>query len=297
MASNFRSVRELMKTSLAAALATLVFAYITTAFAADPTDARLVADITMAKATIALLQSRDFIGVRERLHPAIGPLSDDVLGRMSGVVAGETLSIETISSKGNFSPGTGNRESQTILEYHIGSRWVVANVVIKTENNVQRVSGLFFSVNNQPLKDSSVLSGKGFVQYAFLAGWSGIIGLTGYAMILAFRRHSGWRRWVLTIAMPVGLGPAVAMNWSNAAFWTFGGSVTKGAATFYPTFSGRFPMAWFGMFGGADFQTPYFYVSVPLIAIGYLAWRSIKGQKAGPSNSFARVKDGGSELG
>jgi hypothetical protein len=277
MASNFRSVRELMKTSLAAALASLVFAYITPAFAADPTDARLVADITMAKATIALLQSRDFIGVRERFHPAIGPLSDDVLGRMSGVVAGETQSIETVSSKGNFNPVAGNRESQTILEYHIGSRWVLANVVIKTENNIQRISGLFFSVNNQPLKDSSILSGKGFVQYAFLAGWSGIVGLTGYAMILAFRRHFGWRRWVLTSAMPVGFGPAVAINWSNAAFWTFGGSETRGATTFFPIISGRFPMGWFGMFGGADFHTLYFYMSVPLIAIGYLAWRSIRG--------------------
>jgi len=135
VASNFRSVRELMKTSLAAALASLIFAYVTPSFAADPTDARLLADVAMAKATIALLQSGDLIGVRERLHPAIGPLSDDVLGRMSGVVAGETQSVETVSSKGNFSPGAGNRESQTILEYHIGSRWVVANVVVKTENN------------------------------------------------------------------------------------------------------------------------------------------------------------------
>ena len=207
-----------MKTSLAAALASLVFGYMTPAFAADPTDARLVADVTMAKATIALLQLRDFISVRERFHPAIGPLSDEVLGHMSGIVAGETQSIETVSSKGSFGPGTGNRESQTILEYHIGSRWVTANVVIKTENNIQRVSGLYFSVNNQSLKDSNILSGKGFVQDAFLAGWSGTIGLTGYAMILAFRRHSGWRRWVLTIAMPAGFGPAVAMNWSNGAF-------------------------------------------------------------------------------
>jgi hypothetical protein len=279
MASNFRSVRELMKASLAAALASLVFAYITPAFAADPTDARLVADVTMAKAVIALLQSRDFIGVRERFHPAIGPLSDDVLGGMSGAVAGETQSIETVSSKGNFGPGTGNRESQTILEYHIGSRWVTANVVIKTESNIQRVSGLYFSVNNQPLKDSNTLSGKGFVQYGFLMGWSGIIGLTGYAMIMAFRQHSGWRRWVLTIAMPVGFGPAVVMNWSNAAFWTFGGSEIRGATTFYPFFSARFPMAWFGMFGGADFHTPYFSVSAPLIAIGYLGWRSIRGSE------------------
>ena len=113
------------------------------------------------------------------------------------------------------------------------------------------------------------------MQYAFLAGWSGIIGLTGYAMILAFRRHSGWRRWVLTIAMPDGLGPGVAMSWSNGAFWIFGGSETREAVTFIPIFSGRFPMAWLGMFGGADFSMPVLYVSVPLIALGYLAWTSM----------------------
>jgi hypothetical protein len=280
MPSNFRSRWEFMKASLAALLASLVFAYVAPALAAEPTDARLMADITMAKATIALLQSRDFVGARERFDPAIGPLSDDALGRMSDIVAGETQSIETFSAKGSFSPDTANRASQIILECHIGARWIVADVVIKTEANIQRISGLFFSVNKQPLRDLSIFSGKGFVQYAFLAGWSGIIGLTGYAMILVFRRHSGWRRWVLMIAMPTGLGPAVAMNWNNAAFWTIGGSVTKGASTFYPIFGARFPMAWFGMFGGDEFRTPFFYVSVPLIAIGYLAWRGLE-SKAG----------------
>jgi hypothetical protein len=111
------------------------------------------------------------------------------------------------------------------LEYQIGLRWVVADVVVKTENNIKRVSGLYFSTNSQPLRELSVfhLSGKGFAQYAFLAGWIGIIGLTGWAMVLAFRRHSGWWRWALMIAMPLGLGPAVAMNWNNAAFWILGG--------------------------------------------------------------------------
>ena len=82
-------------------------------------------------------------------------------------------------------------------------------------------------------------------------------------------------------AMPLGIGPAVAMNWSNAAFWTFGGSVTRGAATFYPIFSARFPMAWFGMFGGTEFSVPYLYMSAPLIAIGYLIWRGIDSTAAG----------------
>jgi hypothetical protein len=291
MTSTFQSIWRLMRdvgrlaclgslrerrarASLAAAFMSAVFACFSPASAADPTDARLVADVALAKTTITLLQSRDFNAVRERLDPAIGPFSDDVLGRMADVIAGEIKSIETVSSEGNFNVGNGDRESQTILEYQIGSRWIVADAVIKTENNIERISGLYFSVNNQSLRDSSIFSGKGFVQYAFLAGWIGIIGLTGYAMVLAFRRHSGWRRWVLMITMPVGVGPAVAMNWTNAAFWTFGGFITKGGTTFYPIFTGRFPMAWFGMFGGTEFHLPYFYISVPLIAIGYLIWRA-----------------------
>ena len=272
-----------MRTGFAAALMSFIFAYVAPAFAADPADARLVADVAVAKATISLLQSRDFAAVRDRFQPAIGRVRDDDLARMADLIAGEVKSVETISSKGTFDLTTGNGESQTILEYRIDSRWVVADVVLKTENNIKRVSGLFFSVNSRPLRELSVLqlSGKGFAQYAFLAGWLGIIGLTGCAMVLAFRRHSTWRRWALMIAMPVGLGPAVAMNWSNGAFWSFGGTVTKGAASFYPILGGRFPMAWFEMFGGTEMGAPVLYMSAPLIAIGYLIWRAIASKAAG----------------
>jgi hypothetical protein len=275
--------RARMRTGFAAALMSFIFGYVAPAFAADPTDARLMADVTVAKATITFLQSRDFTAVRARFHPVIGPLPDDVLTRMADTFAGDIKSVETISSKGAFDPTTGNGESQTILEYQIDSRWVVADVVVKTENNTKQVSGLYVSVNKQPLRELSAfhLSDKGFAQFAFLAGWIGIVGLTGCAMVLAFRRHSGWRRWALMFVMPLGLGPAVAMNWSNGAFWSFGGTVTKGAASFYPIISGRFPMAWFGMFGGAEMGVPYLYMSAPLIAIGYLIWRGINSTAAG----------------
>jgi hypothetical protein len=269
--------RVRMKTRVAAALMSILLAYVAPASAADPTDARLIADVAVAKATITLLQSRDFTALHERLDPSIGPLPDDVLARMADPIAGEAKSVETISSKGRFDLASGNGESQTILEYQIDPHWVVANVVVKTENNIKRVSGLFFSINSQPLRELNVfrLSGKGFAQYAFLAGWIGVIGLTGCAMVLAFRRHSGWRRWALMIVMPLGIGPAAAMNWSNGAFWTLGGAVTNGTASFYPILSVRIPMAWFGMFGGAEFGAPYLYMSAPLIAIVYLIWRGI----------------------
>lgn len=262
---------------LATAFVLSAFAYIALAFAEDPTDARLMADVAVAKATITLLQSRDFTAARKQFHPSTGALSDDALAQMGSIVAGEIKSVETISSKGRFDLGPGYSESQTILEYQIGSRWIVADVVIKTEINVKRVSGLFLTVNSLPLRELSPfrLSGRGFAEYAFLAGWIGIVGLTGYAMVLAFRRNSGWRRWALMIAMPIGVGPAVAMNLSNAAFWVLGGPETRGAVSFYPVVSARFPMAWFGMFGGSEFGVPYLYLSAPLIAMGYLIWRGI----------------------
>ncbi|MBO0758603.1 MAG: hypothetical protein J2P54_22380 [Bradyrhizobiaceae bacterium] len=119
-----------MRAGLAAAVVSFIFACVAPALAADPTDPQLMADVAVAKATVILLQSRDFAAVRDRFHPAIGPLSDDVLARMADVIAGEAKSVETISSKGTFATRK-NGESQTILEYQIGSRWIVADVVIK----------------------------------------------------------------------------------------------------------------------------------------------------------------------
>jgi hypothetical protein len=48
-----------MRVRFATALMLFAFAYAALAFAADPTDDRLIADVAVAKATIILLQSRD----------------------------------------------------------------------------------------------------------------------------------------------------------------------------------------------------------------------------------------------
>jgi hypothetical protein len=273
--------------SFAAVLMSLIFAHVIPIFAADNVDSRLMLDVVMAKETIAILKSRDFTAIRERSYPAIASLSDDVLSRFADTIAGEAKSVETVSSKGTFDPASGNSESQTVLEYQIGSHWVVADVVVKTENSTKRISGLYFSVNSQPLRELGTfrISGKGYAQYAFLAGWIGVIGLTGCAILLAFRRHSGWRRWALVIAMPIGFGPTVAMNWNNGAFWIWGGSVTNSAVSFYPILGATFPMAWFGMLGGTEFGVPVLSTSVPLIAIGYLIWTSIDAIAASRSRS------------
>jgi hypothetical protein len=193
---------------------------------------------------------------------------------MADVVAGEPRSIETISSSGRYNVETGNGNSRTMLEYQIGSRWVVADAVVNTENNVKLVSGLHFTVNSKPLRELNAfhLSGKGFAQYAFLACWIGIIGLTGYAMMTAFRRESGWRRWLLIIAMPVGLTPTVAMNWNTAQSWILE-AMTGPSGFSFPIFAIRIPMA---SFGNTETGAPYLYISAPLIAVGYLIWRCFR---------------------
>jgi hypothetical protein len=261
-------------------LISLLFSCATPALAENPSDTRLIADATLAKSVISLLQSRNFAAARAQFHPAAGPITDDILVRMADVIAGEPRSIETISSSGRDSVETGNGNSRTMfnsrtmLEYQIGSRWVVADAVVNTENNAKLLSGLHFTVNSQPLRELNAfhLSGKGFAQYAFLACWIGIIGLTGYAMITAFRRVSGWRRWLLIVAMPVGLTPTVAINWNTAQSWILE-AMTGPAGSTFPIFAIRFPMA---LFGTTETGAPYLYISAPLIAVGYLAWRCLR---------------------
>src|SRR5690242_19926231 len=103
--------RARMRISFVVALMLFTLAYIALAFAEDPTDARLIADVAVAKATITLLQSRDFTAARKQFHPSTGSLPDDALARMADIVAGEVKSVETISSKGRFDLGPGNSES------------------------------------------------------------------------------------------------------------------------------------------------------------------------------------------
>jgi len=272
-----------MRTGFAAALISFLFSCVTPALAENPSDARLVADVTVAKSIISLLQSRDFTAIRAQFHPVVGPVTDVLLARMADVIAGEPTSIETISSSGRYNVETGNGNSRTILEYEIGPHWIVADAVVNTENNVKLVSGLHFAVNDKPLRELNAfhLGGKGFAQYAFLACWMGIIGLTGYAMITAFRRQSGWRRWLLIVAMPLGLTPTVAMNWNTAQSWILE-AVTVPAGSSFPIFAIRFPMA---LFGNTETGTPYLYISAPLIAVGYLIWRCLR---QAPAASRAR---------
>ena len=79
----------------------------------------------------------------------------------------------------------------------------------KTEAASKRLPRLFLTANGLPLRELNAfhLFGKGPVQYLFLAGWIAAIVLTARAILIAFRRHAGWRRWVLIAAMPTGLTP------------------------------------------------------------------------------------------
>lgn len=110
--------------------------------------------------------------------------------------------------------------------------------------------------------------GKGPVQYLFLAGWIAVIASTAWAMIAAFRRHVGWRRWTLVLLMPLGLTPTLAVNWNTATVWVLE-AVSNSAGYVIPFFAVRYPMA---LFGYTEIGATYFYVSAPLIAFGYLIW-------------------------
>jgi hypothetical protein len=54
------------------------------ALANEAVSGRLAEDVALTKATISLLQARNFRAIRERLNPAVGEVTDDRFRQMSG---------------------------------------------------------------------------------------------------------------------------------------------------------------------------------------------------------------------
>jgi hypothetical protein len=219
-----------------------------------------------------LLAAKDTAAVRDRFDPAVGQVSDNTLRQMSDLIgASEPNSIETIWSTEmhNFQTGDGN--SRIVLEYGFHGKWVVVDAGIKTEGASKRFYRFFLTANALPLSELNAfhLFGKGPVQYLFLAAWIAAIVFTAWAIIIAFRRHTGWRRWALIALMPLGLTPTVAVNWNTAQVWVLE-AISNSAGQFIPIFAGRYPMA---LFAYTETRVPYLYVSAPLIALGYLIWQ------------------------
>ena len=239
--------------------------------ASEAPDSRLSDDVALMKSTIALLAAKDFTAVRDRLDTAMGPASDETLDRMSNLFgAAEPASIETISGTETRNLQTGAGNSRILLEYAVTGKWLVVDAVINTQAASKRFTRLFITPNKQSLRELNAFHffGKGPVQYLFLAGWLTIIALTAFAMAIAFRRHTGWRRWALILSMPLGLTPTVAVNWNTAQIWVIE-AVSNSAGEVIPIFAFRYPMA---MFGHTEIHAVYLYVSAPLIALGYLCW-------------------------
>jgi hypothetical protein len=254
------------------ALASMMVFLAVTALVAEAPNSRLSDDTALTKATISLLAAKNNAAFRDRLDPAMGQVSDDKLRQMSDLIGpNEPISIETIWSTETHDLQTGDGNSRILLEYGLTGKWVVVDAVVKTKDASKRFTRLFLTVNALPLRELNAfhLFGKGPVQYLFLAGWIAVIVLTAWAIIIAFRRHTGWRRWALIAAMPLGLTPTVAVNWNTAQVWVLE-AVNNPAGQVIPIFAVRYPMA---LFGRTETLIPYLYVSAPLIALGYLIWQ------------------------
>ena len=237
---------------------------------------RLAEDVAFAKDTISRLQLSDFKAVRQRLERP-SEVSDDVLRKMAytlGVT--EPISVDLISAKTTIHEQTGNGFSRAVLEYEFGDRWVVARATVRTAGGEKWFRDLHLTLNGAPLSELNAfhLFGKGPPQYLFLFAWILALALSGCAIYLAFRRHTGWRKWALGLPMPLGLTPAFALNWNTAqAFVVEFVSTPTGSNV--PLFALHFPMA---SFGRMETGAPYLYISAPLIAIAYLSWYLVRGR-------------------
>jgi len=273
--------------SLIVASVLVVFCWTITALPADTPSAVIADDVALTKATIAQLAAKDFAGVRERLDTTKIPISDQRLGQMADVIGqDEPASIETISLSGFHNIKTEDGHSRIVLEYGLAGKWVVVDAAITSKAGLKQFVRLYLTVNALPLRELNAfhLFGSGPAQYAFLAGWMAAIGLTAWAMIVAFTRHRGWRRWVLIALMPLGLTPTVAMNWITAQIWLMeanGGRIVR-------VFALRYPMA---LFAHTELRAPFLYVSAPLIAFGYLIWHWVSSRRPRPLASGADVFD------
>jgi hypothetical protein len=266
------------------------------ALAAEAPNSRLSDDIALTKAVVSSLAAKDTAAVRGQLDPAMGQVADDKLLQMSDLIgASEPTSIETIWSAEGHNLQTGDGNSRILLEYALAGKWVVVDAVVKTEGSSKRFARLFLTSNTLPLRELNAfhLFGKGPVQYLFLAGWIATILLTGWAIIAAFKWHTGWRRWALIVLMPLGLTPTLAVNWNTAHVWVLE-AVSNSAGQVIPFFALRYPMA---LFGYTETLVPYLTLSAPLIAFGYLIWQRRWSQKmtaddvAGGSNGASRPDD------
>jgi hypothetical protein len=253
-------------------LASIMVFLAVAALADDAPNSRLSDDVALTKATVSLLAAGDFAAVRDRLDPTIAQISDDTPHQMSDLFgASEPTSIETIRSTERHNLQTGDGNSRILLEYGLTGKWVVVDVVVKTEAASKRFPRLFLTANALPLRELNAfhLFGKGPLQYLFLAGWIAAIVFTAWAIIIAFKRHTGWRKWALIALMPLGLTPTVAVNWNTAQVWVLE-AISNAAGQVIPIFAARYPIA---LFGYTETHVPYLSVSAPLIALGYLIWQ------------------------
>jgi hypothetical protein len=285
--------RRMRRTGLAVAAVSMTMLFAPAALAGDAPNSRLSDDIALTKAAVSSLAARDFAAIKERLDPAMRQVSDDTLRQMSDVVgAGAPASVETIWSTETHDVQTGDGASRILLEYRLAGKWVVVDAIVKTAGASKGLYRLFLTPNALPLRELNAfhLLGKGPVQYLFLAVWIAAIALTGWAIVIAFRRHKGWRRWALIAAMPLGLTPTVAVNWNTAQVWVLE-AISNPAGRVIPIFGLRYPMA---LFGQTETLTPYLYISAPLIALGYLIWQ--RGWKRGRTGAALRSATSESSL-
>jgi hypothetical protein len=273
LASDVAGYRRMRRPCGTIALASIIVFLAVAALAVDAPNSRLSDDVALTKAAISLLAARDTAAVRDRLDPAMGQVSDDTLREMSDLIGGanEPTSVETIWSTETRNLQTGDGNSRILLEYGLTGKWVVVDAVVKTQADSKRFYRLFLTANALPLRELNAfhLFGKGPVQYLFLAGWIAAIVFTAWAITIAFRRLTGWRRWALIALMPLGLTPTVAVNWNTAQVWVLE-AINNPTGHVIPIFTLRYPMA---LFGYTETRIPYLYVSAPLIALGYLIWQ------------------------
>ena len=179
-------------------------------------------DQATARGYIDELRAHKFDALESAADPSIqGPTLQSTLAQMADLIPqGNPTSVKLVGAQSYRSPE--GETVNTTFEYNFGETWLLANVAIKTRNDVKTIVGFHVYPETLPLErqNAFALAGKPAIAYIILCAALAAALVTVYALVLCIRtRLRGRRKWLWMLFIGIGFGK-FAVNWTTGQ-WSF----------------------------------------------------------------------------
>jgi hypothetical protein len=227
--------------------------------------------VAAAKSDVDLLRQHRFEEVKARMDPSlVNDGLEAALNQMAGLVPeGDIKSIKVVGA--NSFRNADFAQLSLTLEYEFSGKWLLAEVVTKTQGGQTLIEGFHIDPLTDSLEHANRfrLTGLGAAQWVmiFLALVS--FGCSVYAFVICVRSKVR-RKWLWAVVTLFGVG-RLALNWTSGAV------ITNLIWVEIPTVQ-----------ASAGFYSPWFVsVSLPIGALLFLAMHSRLEQKQIPSDAVS----------